>query len=624
MRRAPWTALLIVVTLTAGLLPTAALAVDAEGSRLAGRAWIDVDADGRRGDGETEAVDLPVMLLARSTPTGPLELRALTRTDANGRYAFEPLAPGEYVVEFRLPPDTAFTYQDVGDKDSRDSDVDRSTGRTEPRQLGEEPIISVDAGVLRTPDLTRIAGWVWEDWDDDGIDDFLDEFALAGVTVRLLRETRAPRRQRGRRGGRQRTTFERVISVTSRQLAEYEFYVPPGGGRYRVEVVPPEGYETVARDQGGDDDLDSDVDPVSRRSDPFTLDEDRFIDIGLAPIGHIGDRTWVDADGDGIQDVDEVSLPGVLVILERFDAAAGAFVLDDMRITDEDGVYSFGPRRPGMYFVRFIPPEDHTFTRFQAGDDTMLDSDAMEDTGATPDILLPEDALPPEVAAFRDLIAAANALRRARQGRGERPAPRGPAGPDIAEVGGAAGGGGPVGAGGERTPFWDAGLIPGDGLPDVIVMPDAPPVVCGTSNRTRDREVTMRSVRAVRLPGGLHAFVVRLARGLKADFSFAVVLHVRTPDGTRSFVWEIHDGEPRIGLIDPQTGEILRAPDEGLRILHDRRLGIVVFIVDGEAIPGDADIAVVQSFHSPTERSMTNCHVTPTFELPQAEDTATE
>lgn len=179
-------------------------------------------------------------------------------------------------------------------------------------------------------------------------------------------------------------------SITTDLIGLYRLPVLPGTDRYRVEVVPPDGYETVLRDQGGDDGLDSDVDPVSRRSDPLDGRRAHGVDAGLTPLSYIGDFAWLDADGDGIQDPDEKGLANVFVFLYRYDRRNDDFVFDELKLTGEDGLFEFGPRRPGIYQLRFLPPDIHDHIRFQAGANRAADSDAVPASGVTPDIVLPE------------------------------------------------------------------------------------------------------------------------------------------------------------------------------------------------------------------------------------------
>ncbi|NOZ71055.1 MAG: hypothetical protein GXP38_03950 [Chloroflexi bacterium] len=92
---------------------------------------------------------------------------------------------------------------------------------------------------------------------------------------------------------------------------------------------------------------------------------------------YIGDYVWFDADEDGIQDGNEIGVPGVTVKL--FDSND---VEQAVTTTDNNGIYSFDVSS-GDYYVKFILPPGYFFTAQGQGSDTALDSDADPTTGET-------------------------------------------------------------------------------------------------------------------------------------------------------------------------------------------------------------------------------------------------
>jgi len=519
---------------------------------LGGRVWVDINANGLQDEGEAGLPGIVAQLFGKTEGQADFAQIDETVTDDQGNYGFSGLDPGEYYVQFRLPGELAFTYEDVGDDDDLDSEPQRFNGQTKPVQFDGEPQLTQDAGLLQIPDLVQVSGWVWEDWNDNGIQDS-DEIPLDGVTVNLLHLSAAG-------------SSEVLFSTSSDPEGMYSFYVLPGPGQLQVEVVPPSGYETVLRDLGGNDSLDSDVDPVSRKSDPVSASEEQLVDIGLAPLSGIADWAWLDANGDGIQAADEVGLEDVFVFLYRFDKDSNVFVFHDLLLTDADGFYEFYPLRPGSYYLRFLPPGGFGFTLWNAGDDVAKDSDAMQDTGATPDIILPDDAV-----LFLDILSS-----------------------DI----------------------WDAGFVQAvSDLPSYSFENDTDPFICDTEEPVDDPEVRVSTVRAVRLPNGDLWVLVKMARALEQDYSFAVILYIRTPAGTIAFLWEIHDLVRRIGQID-QNGELIREIDAQLQAFHHLGLGIVGFYVPGSLLPVGTDLGRLSSFHTPVEEEMKVCAFTPTFNVP--------
>src|SRR5262249_39932384 len=90
----------------------------------------------------------------------------------------------------------------------------------------------------------------------------------------------------------------------------------------------------------------------------------------------IGDRVWLDADGDGLQGTGEGGIADVTVrLLDGNDTVLAE------TWTSAAGTYHFGPLSAGFYRVEFVAPEG-TFTAQDQGDDT-LDSDADPATGRT-------------------------------------------------------------------------------------------------------------------------------------------------------------------------------------------------------------------------------------------------
>jgi len=88
----------------------------------------------------------------------------------------------------------------------------------------------------------------------------------------------------------------------------------------------------------------------------------------------IGDRVWLDDNGDGIQDAGEANMPDVTVTL-----------LDDegselgQRVTGPTGFYIFTGLMAGRYQLRFDLPEGYAFSLENRGGDEYIDSDVDEE-----------------------------------------------------------------------------------------------------------------------------------------------------------------------------------------------------------------------------------------------------
>ncbi|MDZ7339060.1 MAG: GEVED domain-containing protein [candidate division KSB1 bacterium] len=116
---------------------------------LGDRVWMDTNRNGIQEEGEPGIEGVAVYLLSENSQ--PLDT---TWTNANGLYAFYDLQPGNYRLQFVLPPGYGFSRQDQGNNDEVDSDVDPYTGLTGVITLSEgENNFTIDAGACRCSDF---------------------------------------------------------------------------------------------------------------------------------------------------------------------------------------------------------------------------------------------------------------------------------------------------------------------------------------------------------------------------------------------------------------------------------------------------------------------------------------
>ncbi|WP_270935706.1 SdrD B-like domain-containing protein [Falsiroseomonas oryzae] len=98
----------------------------------------------------------------------------------------------------------------------------------------------------------------------------------------------------------------------------------------------------------------------------------------LGDAAALGDRAWIDANGNGQQDDGEAGLANVTVrLLDAF----GEVV--DTTQTDADGNYAFTNLPPGIYSVEFVTPQGYALTSADAPGSDAVDSDANAATGRT-------------------------------------------------------------------------------------------------------------------------------------------------------------------------------------------------------------------------------------------------
>jgi len=126
------------------------------------RVWLDEDADGLQDDDEP---GLPGVALALTgTDDRGDDVRATTTTDADGRYGFDALRPGEYRVDAGRA-EHGWTTPHVGDDPALDSDVDADGVATVALARVEAQDGTLE-GVTR--DLDVDAGALLDDGGDDG------------------------------------------------------------------------------------------------------------------------------------------------------------------------------------------------------------------------------------------------------------------------------------------------------------------------------------------------------------------------------------------------------------------------------------------------------------------------
>ncbi len=81
--------------------------------------WKDIDQDGIQDDGEDGISNISITLYDDSD--NKLDS---TNTDENGNYKFCGLENGDYYIDIDVPSEYDITHQDIGDDDTKDSDID--------------------------------------------------------------------------------------------------------------------------------------------------------------------------------------------------------------------------------------------------------------------------------------------------------------------------------------------------------------------------------------------------------------------------------------------------------------------------------------------------------------------
>jgi hypothetical protein len=323
----------------AGIIPPAATVC------LGNCVWIDINNDGLQTAGEPAVPGITVKLY-NSTNT----VIATSSTDVNGNYLFCGLSTGStYSVGFEnLPAGFTFTGQVGTLADPSNSDANPATGKTVPVTLGATNNLTLDAGIISS--TTAVVGnYVWYDTDEDGIQD-ANEAPISGVLVTLYDNSNNP-----------------VVSAVTDANGKYLFTnVTPGTYTVGFSGFPSSLVPTTKGTNPNADD-DSNVDPLTIRTSSFTVipgGSNLTLDAGFKanPIAGLGNYVWLDDNSNGLQDVSESGISGVVVTLY------GPTGSDELgkAITNGDGAYSFPNLTAGSYRVGFSTPSGLITTNFNS------------------------------------------------------------------------------------------------------------------------------------------------------------------------------------------------------------------------------------------------------------------
>ena len=237
-------------------------------SKIGDFVWDDINENGWQNPGEPGLPGITVILSGTTGSGNPFA--DTTQTDANGFYQFDGLEPGFYKLHFGLLPNYFFTDMDIGTEE-KDSDVNPFSGFTNTIPLAVGTFNSdVDAGLIKLDDKINIGDFVWLDFNRNGIQDSI-ESGLQEIKVKLLSMPTGS-----------------VVATTSTNLIGFYEFKNVFPGNYVVEFSKtslPTGFVFTSKNQGSDDEVDSDANPLNGFTDvfevlPFTPDN-LTIDAGV-------------------------------------------------------------------------------------------------------------------------------------------------------------------------------------------------------------------------------------------------------------------------------------------------------------------------------------------------------
>ncbi|MFT6098130.1 MAG: protocatechuate 3,4-dioxygenase beta subunit, partial [Arenicella sp.] len=268
-------------------------------SSISGTVWLDEDLDGILDIEETGITQVQVELVRDGV------VIATTVSDANGKYAFPNVIPGNYTVNIVDPSVPAGLQNTAGAKG------------VDPRPINVPPgtdVNDVDFGYIPNVNTGAIGDRVWFDADQDGIQD-PGEAGIEGVTLTLLNAAGVT-----------------IATTTANANGDYLFTNVPFGRDYIVSIptndpnlvgtTPTVGPQSEGGFVGNPVDLSAtssvitDIDFGFQRPNSNTIIE----------------SFWVDSDRDGLRGIDEQPIANVTVTL--YNDANNDGIADD---ADSDG-----------------------------------------------------------------------------------------------------------------------------------------------------------------------------------------------------------------------------------------------------------------------------------------------
>ncbi|WP_080057824.1 SdrD B-like domain-containing protein [Spirosoma aerolatum] len=336
--------------------------------------WLDTNQDGKQDNSETGIDSVKVYLYDN---TGTVKLDS-TITAGGGKYLFDSLTDGSYIVRFIAPSgyqSTSVNAAGVTDDLDSDAGLNGFTGiytidTSQPESSTARNNPTVDAGFYIPS--AGLGDFVWNDTNKNGIQDD-GEPPIQGVTAVLY--------------------INGVASATTVTNASglYSFtgLTPGSSTSYAVGFTTPSGFTATLPYSGTDRTKDSNADLITGMTESVTLAPGEFnstLDAGFyIPSAGLGDFVWNDINKNGIQDDGEPPIQGVTAVLYINGVASATTV------TNASGLYSFTGLTPGSstsYAVGFTTPSGFTATLPYSGTDRTKDSNADLITGMTESVTL--------------------------------------------------------------------------------------------------------------------------------------------------------------------------------------------------------------------------------------------
>lgn len=292
-------------------------------SAYTGYAWLDENLNGLRDAEERPAAGETVMLIEQRGGSVAAELT----TAEDGSFRAEGLAPGMYTIACQLAPGMAGSV--YGDSTFTEED-----DRLLMTDIAIEEGAEYEGALLGLVRETTLSGHVW--LDDNGATRM-----VTGAKVRLL------------------MNGEVLAEATTEEDGLYTF----GGlmpGAYTIDVQFPAGY--LALEPGDRRITDGSLISILAQNDGnygvsgvidlrMAIDQLQM-DMGSVKQGRLGDLCWLDLNGNGLQEMGEGGIPGVIITLMRNGSTVATTT------SDQYGYYVFEKLYPGEYTLVVDAPAE--------------------------------------------------------------------------------------------------------------------------------------------------------------------------------------------------------------------------------------------------------------------------
>ena len=282
-------------------------------STIGDKVWEDTNGDGKEDpDEKTGIPNVPVVIVDKD---GNEVTRTVSDEDGNWKVDVE---PGEYTVRY-----------EPGDRTPSDKEQVERTITVEPGEDRND----IDLGILPSG---SVGDRVWNDEDGDGKQGE-NEKGLENVVVLVSREVEPTR------------------SAVTDANGDWKIEGLNPNAEYDIRFVKPEGWEATGKIPGSDES--GLVSKVTVKPNEYNDSYDLGLkkidpDCDCEPVkpGTIGNRVWIDHNGDGKQDPNETEgAPDVTVIVRDKDGNEVT-----RTVTDEDGNWKVDVE-PGDYEIEYRP-----------------------------------------------------------------------------------------------------------------------------------------------------------------------------------------------------------------------------------------------------------------------------